>query len=536
MLPTFLSKLFTSRNPDELMRERMDTWHMWLQPLPSGAEQSNASGIGRDPAYEDAFFTIKDEVSKLSNVDDSLIASSCEQLLKEVGKDLRLAADYTFARLKLDGSTGFADGIELTAALVDRFGDALHPSRAEARKGALEWLSNTRLLDQLSRFEDFSPIDLERAIGSLHLLETHTALWPEGARPNLQPLISRFEQRDNTSQSLLGRAIAEIPIDSGVSDNSLPVAAVASTRDVLEQARVMAQFLRNQERGYLSSTRLIRCVRWDTVHDLPPSDQQGRTRLVPPRTELRQQFKRLVLQKQWHELLERVEGAYTEGANHLWLDLQYFQHSALEQVGSPYTEWSDLLRSDFALMLERLDGIERLAFNEGTPFADDVTLDWIARHAVVRDLEAGEAMAPLALSGESTATDAAHWQELEAQVRELQSSDGLEAAFGWLQGLPGMQSERQQFLQRWLMARLADHAGKLDTALHLLTELNSLTQHYQLNRWEPTLVFEVKHHLHRLLKQSGQRKDADKADVTRRAEQLQAELTVLNPVQALGIF
>nr|WP_246541331.1 type VI secretion system protein TssA [Collimonas antrihumi] len=531
MFSTFLTKLFGSRNPDELLRERMSAWQDWLQALPA----ENGSGVGRDPGYEDAFFAIKDEVTKLSNVDDRLIARSCEQLFKEVGKDLRLAAYYTFARLRLDGSAGFADGIELTAALVDRFGDALLPIRPEARKGALEWLANSRLLDQLSRYEDFAPVDLERAMAGLNLLVTRTALWPEAARPNLQPLVSRFEPGEVTlptaPAATTGAALAG-PIASQAA------AAVGSSRDLLEQARVMAQFLRNQERGYLSSTRLIRCVRWDTVHDLPPSDQQMRTRLQAPRAELRQHFKRLVLQKQWHELLERVEGAFTEGANHLWFDLQYFQHTALEHAGLPYTGWGDLLRTDFALMLERLSGIERLAFNDGTPFADDTTLNWIARHAVVRDLEAGEALAPLALSGDGAASDAGHWQEMEAQARDVLAGEGLEAAFGWLQSLPHscMQSERQQFLQRWLMARLADHAGKQETALHLLIQLDSLALSLHLARWEPALVFEVKHHLLRVLKQNANRKDADKPSLARRVDQLQAELTVLDPAQALGII
>jgi hypothetical protein len=53
-----------------------------------------------------------------------------------------------------------------------------------------------------------------------------------------------------------------------------------------------------------------------------------------------------------------------------------------------------LLRTDFALFLERLPGIERLAFTDGTPFADDTMLEWIAHHAAVRDLEAGDGVAP----------------------------------------------------------------------------------------------------------------------------------------------
>lgn len=258
MFSSFISKLFGSRNPDELVRERMNAWQDWLKPLAS----DNGSGVGRDPGYEDAFFAIKDEVAKLSNVDDNLIARSCETLLKEVGKDLRLAAYYTFSRLRLDGSAGFADGIELTAALVDRFGDSLLPVRPEARKGALEWLANSRLLDQLSRQEEFAPVDLERAMAALNLLVTQSAQWPEAARPNLQPLVGRFEQDDN-SLPPVAPAAANSATPGHVAP-AMAVSAVGSTRDLLEQARVMAQFLRKQEHGYLSSTRLIRCVRWDT--------------------------------------------------------------------------------------------------------------------------------------------------------------------------------------------------------------------------------------------------------------------------------
>jgi type VI secretion system protein VasJ len=125
---------------------------------------------------------------------------------------------------------------------------------------------------------------------------------------------------------------------------------------------------------------------------------------------------------------------------------------------------------------------------------------------------------------------------MEAQARDVLSSEGLEAAFGWLQRLPDVQSERQQFLQRWLMARLADHAGKPDTALYLLTQLDGLAQSLQLTRWEPALMFEVKHHLLRVLKQNAHRKEADKPSLALRVEQLQAELTALNPAQALALI
>jgi type VI secretion system protein VasJ len=520
-----LKGLFPSRDAGELTRSRLDTWNDWLQSLPG------ENGVGRDPGYEDAFFTLKDEATRLSGIDDALIVRSCEQLLKETGKDLRVAGYYAGARLRLDGPSGFADGLELAAALVERFGESVLPARAEAKKGALEMLATTRMIELLASRGELAPVDLERSLAALDALVTQTADWAAAARPNLQPLVSRFERGEESAGVApdTPQAFSSPIAGSGAS------AAIASTRDLLEQGRVMAAWLRDQEQGYLPSVRLVRCIRWDTLHEVPPADAASHTRLAAPRPELRAQMKRLVLQKQWNELLERVEGAFMEGVNHLWFDLQYFQHVALDHVGAPYSTWRELLRADFALFLERLPGIERLSFNDGTPFADDASLEWIARHAVVRDLEAGETVAPMSVSADSDEGGTGDWPEIEAQARDLSARDGIDAAFTWLEGLPGMKTERHRFLQRFVMARLAAFAERSDVATALLLELDVAAKSLPLVRWEPALVFEVKLQLVRTLKASSNRKDADKPGLARRIAELHGEMTVLDPARMLSL-
>jgi type VI secretion system protein VasJ len=527
VITDFVKNLLGTTPAPSLHPAPTDVWSSWLVPFPG------EHPCGRDPGYEDAFFELKDEAAKLTGIDDALIVRSCEQLIRETGKDLRVAGYYTFARLRQDGPSGFADGLALSAALVDRFGVALLPARAETKKGALEILATTRMVDLLESRGEFAPADLERAIAALNLLVTRTGQWPEAARPNLQPLVARFERNGESPRGADQEADSPQQASQGATGKA--AGTVSSTRDLLDQARTMAMWLRDQENGYLPSVRLVRSVRWDTLHEVPPADAQFRTRLVPPRTELRQQMKRLVLQKHWHELLERVEGAFMEGVNHLWFDLQYFQHVALDHVGAPYNAWRELLRADFALFLERLPGIERLAFNDGTPFADDTTLEWIARHAVVRDLKAGETVAPLPVSADSEDGATGDWPEIEAQARDLAASQSLEAAFVWLEALPGLRTERQRYLQRFVMARLADHAGRTDAALPLLAELDAATQTVPLVRWEPALAFEVKRHLIKALKAMSSRKDADKPTLARRIDQLQGELTVLDPARTLTL-
>ena len=523
-LANFVKTLVGGPRIDSLQEARRNTWAAWLAPIPG------EHAYGRDPGYEDAFFELKDEATKLSGIDDGLIARACEQLLKETGKDLRLVGYYAFARLRQDGPAGFADGLELAASLVDRFGETLLPARAEAKRAALEMLSTARMIETLDSRGDFAPVDLERATAALDVLVTGTATWPAAARPNLHPLASRFGNKDEPVRNMS----PDIAMPQTSASTSASIGSIASARDLLDQVRAMSAWLRDQENGYLPSVRIARSVRWDTLHDVPPSDAALHTRLTPPRAELRQQMKRLVLQKQWHELLERVEGAFMEGVNHLWFDLQYFQHVALDHVGAPYPTWGELLRADFALFLERLPGIERLSFSDGTPFSDDTTLEWIARHAVVRDLEAGETVAPLPVSADSDG-DAGDWPEIEAQARELVARDGVEAAFAWLDALPGMKTERHRFLQRLVMARLADQAGRPDTALALLVELDTSSRSLPVMRWEPALAFEVKQQLVRALKATSNRKDADKPTLARRIGELQAELTVLDPARALTL-
>ncbi|MCA7971893.1 type VI secretion system protein TssA [Burkholderia sp. AU39826] len=524
-LANFVKTLVGGPRGDSLQRARTDTWAAWIAPIPGD------HACGRDPGYEDAFFELKDEAGKLSGIDDGLIVRACEHLLKETGKDLRVAGYYAFARLRQDGPAGFADGLELSAALVDQFGETVLPARHEAKKAALEMLATARLIEMLDRHGDFAPADLERALAALGVLVTCTQAWPDAARPNLQPLVSRFDKKEAPAHG----ADSGTAVPPASAPGKISAGSIASTRDLLDQARAMSTWLRDQENGYLPSVRVARSIRWDTLHDVPPADAASHTRLAPPRAELRQQMKRLVLQKHWHELLERVEGAFMEGANHLWFDLQYFQHVALDHVGTPYSEWRELLRADFALFLERLPGIERLAFSDGTPFADDTTLEWIARHAVVRNLEAGEMVAPLPVGADSESDSTGDWPEIESQARELAAREGVEMAFAWLEVLPGMKTDRHRYLQRLVMARLADHAGRPDTSLALLAELDASARSLPLMRWEPALTFEVKQQLVKALKAMSSRKDADKPALARRIGELQAELTVLDPARALTL-
>ncbi len=128
----------------------------------------------------------------------------------------------------------------------------------------------------------------------------------------------------------------------------------------------------------------MKTLRWDTVHDLPP-DVDGKTRLVPPRTESRNQLKRLYAQQNWTELLEQADLMFSSGVSHFLLDILWYLHPALTSAGVPWDWWTAVIRQDRALLLERLPGLENLAWNDGSPVADGVTRNWIAQQVMLRE-------------------------------------------------------------------------------------------------------------------------------------------------------
>ncbi|MGC3962152.1 MAG: type VI secretion system protein TssA [Rhodocyclaceae bacterium] len=521
-LSAFLKNLFGASQPDLLARDNLAKWKSWVAPI------AGASAVGGDPAYDDDFQALREEVAKIGGLDDALILESSERLLRGVCKDLRCAGYNAFARLRTAGAGGLADGLELIAALIEAYPDTVLPHRPESRKAALEWLNGERFQMYLDGGEA-TTADLRRACSALALIEQLTRAWDDGAQPSLSPLLHRFEAMAEASETKPPASDTHDTTTPG-SEIDVKQGEIASGRDLLDRARDMAAFLRRQQEGYLPACRLLRCIRWDTVTNPPPHDGNGKTRLAPPRPELQQHLKRLFVQQQWLELLERVELAFVEGANHFWLDLQYYAWHAQGSAGPDFATCQSTLLTDFAQMRDRLSGVERLSFGDGTPFAADTTLEWIARHALIRDLDAAEgAIPPPPSSGD------ADWASIELQATHTVAADGLEAAFQWLCDLPPVPGEHGRFMRTLLMARLAEAQGRTDIALHLLAQLDGNVDRYRLDTWEPALAWEVKAQQLRILRQRASRKDVNKATLGQRIEVLVGALTAIDPVRALAL-
>lgn len=115
---------------------------------PSGADLSFSPDIDAiqemrredDPTLDQGAW-----VAALKSADWGGVVRSCESILATKSKDLRVVGWLVDAWARLHGFDGLADGLELTAGLIDSGWDRLHPladaGDQEQRIGNLRWLS-----------------------------------------------------------------------------------------------------------------------------------------------------------------------------------------------------------------------------------------------------------------------------------------------------------------------------------------------------------------------------------------------------------
>jgi len=521
-LRTLIARCLGERDALSLAQEQSNRWASWLEPI------SDSSAVGEDPGYDDDFQLVREEVNKLSGADIDQVVLLARKLLTQRCKDLRVATYYLWARLQKDGETGLSDGLSLLAALIERYTSDVLPARPNSRRMALEWLTSGKVLDSLSLYPEVVKDEAERTVAALAWLERGLLAWPEDQRPELGALYGALSAR--LAQS--GGVDALVPQNTASHESNAQATATSATaiksgRDLLDSGRALSGYLREQPQGWLAAHRLMKSLRWDTVHQVPPQDATGMTRLTAPRGEYRAQLKRLYLQQSWNELLDQVERIYAESVNHFWLDLQWYLCQALSKQPAPQDSWADIAKRDLGMFLERLPGLEELSWSDGTPFADQTTREWIVQH-----VSGNRPQQWLPAPAVAPASADADVLSLEGEALAQADSDGVEHALAWLAARPGIQTGRQRWLLRLLMARVAEQCGKSDLAIHLLGELEVTADRQALADWEPELNFEVKARLLKLLRLKAQRNHADKTTLGRRTESLLAALVAIDPVRA----
>lgn len=119
---------------------------------------------GQDPRDLPEFSAIREEINKANQPSQpelnwKLVESLALTIFKANGVDLHTASYYTLARVRIQGLSGFCEGVELLAAMICHEWDKFWPQDNHARTGMLDWL-NTRSGNILRQQLSFSAADL----------------------------------------------------------------------------------------------------------------------------------------------------------------------------------------------------------------------------------------------------------------------------------------------------------------------------------------------------------------------------------------
>lgn len=476
---------------------------------------------GPDVRYSSEFEQIENALQQEGSIhrdggpDWAQVVEQGEQLLQSQSKDLRVACWLAWGLYRTNEAEGLQAGLALLRSLLDHW-DRLHPRKPSTRSAALTWFTN-RLEAALPQILSGNP---DKAVWPL-LHEALSDLDQQLNRllgdqaPPLQPLCRQLKARaaQDTPPTTATAAQATVtpqaqPAEQPTLADSAGADPIISPRDahkglraLQEQARHLCQWWQTQSVTDSRAIALSRTCLWLPIDALPEHDSTGKTGLRGLPADRQKSLHDRLSQGQPAELLRDVESSIARAP--FWLDGQYLAWRCLDELRA------DTARRELELQLgsflRRLPGIEHLQFFDGTPFAEQPTLGWIATR-VLNDSAAGAGAATEPATGEP-------WEAALGDAMTLLRSDGLSAAMAPLQtGIATARGGRAQLHWQLATARVCMQAGKHELARSLLEGMEQTLREAQLGDWEPQLLVRVLRLLLKTHEQTGGKAGRERRD------------------------
>jgi type VI secretion system protein VasJ len=248
-----------------------------------------------------------------------------------------------------------------------------------------------------------------------------------------------------------------------------------------------SEYLRARHPDSPLAYRTQRLARWGELESAPAA-RERRTELRGPAPDEIAALRQLEERASWRALLAASEDAFWQTP--LWLDLQRWSHTALRALGGDHEAAALGIEEDVRGLLQRIPGLARLSFQDGTPFADTATERWLEE--VLRTTGAAPAARPAA---RPSATDDDTPDPLDAalaQAREQARGGDAAGAIRALELTAAAQPDaRARFRARLELAAFCAELGRDRIALALLDALDAELTARGLDAWEPELAARV---------------------------------------------
>jgi len=260
----------------------------------------------------------------------------------------------------------------------------------------------------------------------------------------------------------------------------------ADRRQAVASIAGAAAFLRKREPFSPAPFLLLRGLRWGELRT--GSSLIDSTLLEAPPTELRQQIKRLALNKKWNELLEAGEQAMTLPCGRAWLDLQRLSVAACTALGPEYKLIATAIESELRALLNDVPELLDATLLDDTPAANAETRQWLLQLSAPQQLpqtEEGEITSDVPAAMNGTPTWLTQAADAYVLAKEALAAGQEEKAFSIMRvAIARQRSGRNRFRRTMQLAELAIAAGKDSIAQPLLEDVAAIIENHKLDAWE----------------------------------------------------
>ncbi len=528
-----------------------------LQPYAALIEKIKTPIAPDDPCgevvrYDDDFQELKSEIDKMGDIDYERIVELGHSILSTKSKDLTTAGFLSLGLLRTKGIEGMAEAIIIIDTLVETFWEHVHPIKPIRRRNAIQYVADQlkswldqRLGKQKPTEEERAP--LEVAQSQLKELQGFTMKELEDKAPalsgvlkSLQETIRRLpkpvapEPKPEAAPPQTATATASATAATATAPPATAVPTTfASASDVKQTLFKVASHLRDEDRKNPIPYRLLRVQRWGRLMKEPPNDG-GKTKIPAPVAQRLAYFSGLLEKGEYEKLLEEGEDDFQGKSIYLWLGLQRLMASSAEALGVPYQGVAEAVMIETAVLLKRVPGLVGMSFNDGTPFVDPMTQEWLDTK-VNALLGAGEGGGGDASAGGGGGS---HVDAQYAEARKKLGTGDLAGALGVMRQDSGKDaSEEDRFRRRLYVAVLCVRGNQPNMARAMLESLDEEASRFELDTWNPALTLEVWGNLYTCYSAlSKKAKPSDKAAFADQASEMLDKISRLDPGYALKVL
>lgn len=484
-----------------------------LGQLPIPGEKA----AGRDIRSEDIYEDLVTEINKrgtLNSVGPTNwvnVVNLSQDILQNYSKDILVCSYFCVGLLNTNGLKGLANGIHVYLGLLENYWDGLYPPRIGGRINAIDWWLNT-INEQLRKTsaEVWSVEDLavlkQDFDGLLAFFEQRGMDEPAEIRSVIAKSISLIS---NESQAIVVPTSVRTDPSSSVSHSSFTNAAITSNtmammnvgepihipdiisasdldvvlRPIFSALGKVSESLHREQTLSSVLFKTNRFIAWVNVTMVPPRDSETTTMLSPPDFQLISTLQQLYQSRNWLELLKTAEARIIEFR--FWLDLSYYSYTALSNLNQ--NGIAQELAYETLSYKNRLNGLEKLCFSDGVPFANDDTKSWL------NSITQGNSSSSLAsIAASATIKNSDDFEHDVAEVKRLAEDGNLPAAINKLHDkIKSATTKSERFIRVMYFCKFVASIKHKYLAKPYLDELLISCKNYQLDSWDPVLASEA---------------------------------------------